>query len=149
MTDDYANWYYNGILNMHNGNAKWVADDIFMALFTTFTPTQATDAILGTYGSTCTELAGNGYVRTALPSVAAPSMSGNYEVLASGNVVFPITAMSGVMGAAIYYDAGGTKYLLGYIDWALTGPKSVSGVTSVTITCPANGWFYNPITVST
>ena len=156
MTDDFANWYYNGVVNILEGNINWSAGNtnLYMALYSSFSPSQSSDQYYttGSLPANCTELTtAGGYTRggVQLPSVAAPAVySSTNIVLSSGNVVWPGTCtFTGVVAAVIYYTGSGHNYLLGYIDWALTGPKAAQGGT-FTVQCPAAGWFEQPITTS-
>ncbi len=144
MTDS-AKWYYKGVEHILAGDAKWSAGNtnLYMALYTTFTPTQITDEILGTWGSTCTEVSGVGLGYTTsgqqLTSVTAPSVySSTNIILSSATVTWPgPCTFTGVNGAVIYY-AGTQNYVLGYIAWA--SPKAAQG-GAFSVPCPTAGWF--------
>ena len=157
MTDDFANWYYKGVEHILAGDAKWPASstNLYMTLWTAFSPVQATDELYATHAitgnSNCTELASaNGYTQggVALTSVTAPAVYSSTNIsLSSANVTWtgPCT-FTGVVAAMIYY-AGTSNYVLGYIDWALTGPKAGQGGQFI-VQCPAAGWFEQPVTTN-
>ena len=144
---DTAKWYYMGVEHILKGDAKWAAAStaLYMALFTTFTPTQATDEIFGTYGSTCTEVSGGGYTAGGqqLTNVVAPAVYSSTNIILASDPVTWSGAMTftGVNGAIIYYK-GTSNYVLGYISWA--APKVAQGDAFVVV-CPAAGWFEQPV----
>lgn len=146
MTDT-AKWFYKGVEHILAGDAKWPAgsNNIYMALYTTFNPTQATDEILGSFGSTCTEVSGGGYTTGGVPltSVAAPTVySATNVILSSANVTFSgAMTFTGVNGAIIYYK-GTSNFVLGYIEWDT--PKAAQGDDFI-VKCPPAGWFEQPV----
>lgn len=155
---DNAHWYYYGVINILKGNAMWPVSsaNIYMLLWTAFTPVQNTDALYNntthaiTGNANCTELAaGNGYVQgidttNKLTSVVDPAIySSTNIILSSANwtLAGPCT-FTGVVAATILYNNSGTYYLLGYIAWASS--KAGQG-GSFTVQCPTAGWFEQPV----
>jgi hypothetical protein len=149
---DTAKWYYKGVIHILQGDAKWAASStaIYMALWTAFSPVQATDEFLASHAITgngsCTQLTtGLGYTQDgiALTSVAAPAVYSSTNIsLNSADVTWTGTCtFTGVVAATIYY-VGTSSWLLGYITWGTA--KAAQGGT-FTVQCPAAGWFEQPV----